>query len=96
MLIVISRMKQPKHTNIIAPPMVKEGESLWVVSFDGSARAKRKGGAYSEIVWKFPEWKIVNVAADSATDLTVNEAECRSLLLGSDPGRSSAGAHHHL
>ena len=55
-----------------------------VVSFDGSARAKRKGGAYRAIVWKLPEWKIVNVAAEYATDLTVNEAEYRGLLLGFD------------
>ena len=30
---------------------------------------------------KLPEWKIVNVAAEYATDLTVNEAEYRGLLL---------------
>ena len=95
-LIAIAPRKQPRQTISMPPPTVEQDEDLLVVSFDGSARAKRKGGAYSEIMWKFPEWKIVNVAADSATDLTVNEAECRSLLLGSDPGRSSAGAHHHL
>ena len=54
-----------------------------MVSFDGSARIKQKGGTYSAIVWKLPELKIVNVAAEYATDLTVNEAEYRGLLLGS-------------
>ena len=54
------------------------------VSFDGSARTKRKEGAYSAIVWKHTEWKIANAAAEYATDLTVNEAECRGLLLGCD------------
>ena len=84
MLIAIVPRKQPKHTISMPPPTVEEGESLLVVSFDGSARTKRKGGAYSAIVWKLPEWKIVNVAADYATDLTVNEAEYRGLLLDFD------------
>ena len=84
MLIAIVPRKEPKHTMSMTPPTVEEGESLWVVSFDGSARTKRKGGAYSAIVWKLPEWKIVNVAADYATDLTVNEAEYRGLILGFD------------
>ena len=38
MLIAISPRKQPKHTISMQPPTVEEGESLWVVSFDGSAR----------------------------------------------------------
>ena len=75
MLMAIAPQKQPEHTMSMPPPTVEEGESLWVVSFDGSARAKRKGGAYSVIVWKLPEWKIVNVAAEYATDVTVNESE---------------------
>ena len=66
------------------PPTVEKGESLWVVSFDESARTKRKGGAYSAIVWKLPEWEIVTAAAEYAADLTVNEAEYRGLLLGFD------------
>ena len=32
-------------------------------------------------MWKFPEWKIVNVAPEYATDLTVKQAEYRGLLL---------------
>ena len=84
MLIVIAPRKQPKHTISMPPPTVEESEILWVVSFDGSARAKRKGGAYSAVVWKIPEWKIVTAAAEYATDLTVNEAEYRVLLLGFD------------
>ena len=65
-------------------PTMEEGESLWVVSFDGSAQTKRKGGAYSAIIWKHSEWKIVTAAAQYATDLTVNEADYRGLLLGFD------------
>ena len=84
MLIAIAPRKQPKHTRSMPPPTVEEAESLWVISFEGSARTKRKGGAYSAIVWKIPEWEIVNVAAEYATDLTVNDAEYRGLLLGFD------------
>ena len=50
MLIAIAPRKQPKHTISMPPPTVEEGESLLVVSFDGSARTKRKGGEYSAIV----------------------------------------------
>ena len=52
-----------------------------VVSFNGSFRTKRKGGEYSAIICKLPEWKIVIAAAEYATDLKVNEAEYRALLL---------------
>ena len=55
-----------------------------MVSFDGAARTKRKGGAYSAIVWKLLEWNIVTAAAEYATDLKVNEAEYRGLLVGFD------------
>ena len=83
-LIAIAPQKQPKNNISMPPPMVEKGESLWVVSFDGSARTKRKGGAYSATVCKLPEWKIVAAAAEYATDLTVNEAEYRGLLLEFD------------
>ena len=55
-----------------------------MVIFDGSARNKRKGGAYSAIIWKLPEWNIVTAAAEYATVLTVNEAEHHGLLLSFD------------
>ena len=56
MLIAIAPRKQPKHTISMPPPTVEEGESLRVVIFNGSVRPKRKGGAYSAILWKLPEW----------------------------------------
>ena len=64
---------------------VEEGESLWVVSFDGLARPKRKCGAPSAIIWKLLKWNIWTAAAEYAADLNVNEAEYRGLLLGFDP-----------
>lgn len=63
------------------PPTVEEDENLLVANFDGSARVKRKGGSYSAIIWKLPEWSIISAASEYATDLTVNEAEYRGLLL---------------
>ena len=50
MLNAIAPQKQPKHTISMPLPTVEEGESLWVVRFDGSALTKRKGEAYSAIV----------------------------------------------
>jgi len=63
------------------PPTVEPTERLLVASFDGSARVKRKGGAYSAIIWQLPAWTIVAAASEFAADLTVNEAEYHGLLL---------------
>ena len=84
MLIAIAPRKQPRQTISMPPPTVEVGENLLVASFDGSARVKKKGGAYSEIVWKLPEWTIVAAASEFAKDLTVSEAEYRGLLLSFD------------
>ena len=43
-LIAIAPQKQPKHTISMPPPTLENSESLWVVSFDRSARTKQKGG----------------------------------------------------
>ena len=64
------------------PPTVQVDEKLLVVSFEGSTRDKRIGGAYSAIVWKLSEWTILEAASKYATDLTVNEAEYNDMLLG--------------
>ena len=66
------------------PPTVESDESLLVASFDGSARVMRKGGAFSAIIWKLPQWTIVSAASEFVADLTVNEAEYRGLLLSFD------------
>ena len=84
MLIAIAPQKQPRQTLSMPPPTAEKGESLLVVSSDGSARTKRKGRSYSAIIWKLPEWTIVTAASEYATDLTVNEAEYRGLLLSFD------------
>ncbi|POM68675.1 Reverse transcriptase [Phytophthora palmivora] len=63
------------------PPTVEPDERLLVVSFDGSARVKRSGGAYSGIVWNPPEWTVISAASRYKLDLTVNEAEYHGLLL---------------
>ena len=81
MLIAIAPRKQPKHTISVPPPTLEEVESLWVISFDGSARTKRRGGAYSAIVWKLPELKIVNAADEYAIDMTLNDVNYCGLLL---------------
>ncbi|KAE8985822.1 hypothetical protein PR002_g22523 [Phytophthora rubi] len=83
-LIAIAPRKEPRR-KIQAPiPTVYPGESLRVVSFDGSARVKRGGGAYSAILWKLPEWTVVRARSEYVDGLTVNEAEYRGLLLCMD------------
>ncbi|OWZ00713.1 reverse transcriptase [Phytophthora megakarya] len=46
-----------------------------------SARVKRGGGAYSAILWKLPEWRVLKARSGYAEGLTVNEAEYHGLLL---------------
>ena len=82
MLIAIAPQKKCGQTISMPPPTVEVDENLLVVSFDGSARGKRNIGAYSAIVWKLPEWTILEAASKYATDLTVNEAEYNGMLLG--------------
>ncbi|GMF51289.1 unnamed protein product [Phytophthora fragariaefolia] len=63
------------------PPTVESDEELLVVSFDGSARVKRGGGAFSAIMWSLPDWTVISGASEYKTNLTVNEAEYRGFLL---------------
>ncbi|OWZ00592.1 reverse transcriptase, partial [Phytophthora megakarya] len=66
----IAPRKEPKR-RIQAPiPTVDREE----VRFDGSARVKRGGGAFSAIVWSLPAWEVVKARSDYPESLTVNEA----------------------
>ncbi|KAE8961680.1 hypothetical protein PR001_g29965, partial [Phytophthora rubi] len=78
----VAPRKRASRIVVIPVPGVASDEVLHVLSFDGSAKAKREGGAYSAIIWQLPDWEIVRAASGYATDLTVNEAEYRGLLLG--------------
>ncbi|KAE9260127.1 hypothetical protein PR003_g34499, partial [Phytophthora rubi] len=83
-LVAIAPQKEPRR-QIQAPiSTVRADEELLVVSFGGSARVKRGGGAYSAIVWKLPEWSVVKARSGYAEGLTVNEAEYNGLLLSFD------------
>ncbi|POM81107.1 Reverse transcriptase [Phytophthora palmivora] len=53
-LLLIAPRKQPRQVISMPPPTVDPGERSLVVSFDGSARVKQSGGAYSGIVWSLP------------------------------------------
>ncbi|GMF44443.1 unnamed protein product [Phytophthora fragariaefolia] len=77
----IAHMKQPRQVVSIPPPTVEPDEELLVVSFDGYARVKRSGGAFSAIVWSLPNWTVISGASEYKTSLTVNEAEYHGLLL---------------
>ncbi|POM66027.1 LOW QUALITY PROTEIN: Reverse transcriptase [Phytophthora palmivora] len=80
-LISIAPRKQPGQVISMPPPIVEPDEKLLVVSFDGSARVKQSGRAYSGIVWSLPDWTVISVASRYKLDLTVNEAEYHGLLL---------------
>ncbi|KAG6583024.1 reverse transcriptase [Phytophthora cinnamomi] len=67
---------------VIPVPVVMHDEELHVMSFDGSAKGKREGDAFSAVVWQLPGWEVVRAASSYAMDLTINEAEYRGLLLG--------------
>ncbi|OWZ15805.1 reverse transcriptase [Phytophthora megakarya] len=70
----IAPKKEPRR-KIQAPTLtIGRGEDLYVVSFDGSARVKRGGGAYSAIL-------VLKARSGYAEGLTVNEAEYHGLLL---------------
>ncbi|OWZ00883.1 reverse transcriptase [Phytophthora megakarya] len=80
----IAPREEPKR-RIQAPiPTVDREEKLWVVGFDGSARVKRGGGAFSAIVWSLPGWEVVKARSGYLDSLTVNEAEYNGLILGLD------------
>ena len=66
------------------PLTVGLDENHVVASFDDRARVKRKGGAYSAIIWKLPEWTIVAATFEFTSYRTMNEAEYRGLLLSFD------------
>jgi hypothetical protein len=53
----IAPKKRPSRITTIPIPAIAAEEQLYVVSFDGSAKSKREGGAFSAIVWKLPGWK---------------------------------------
>ncbi|KAG2761765.1 hypothetical protein PC129_g8188 [Phytophthora cactorum] len=71
----IAPMKEPRRQVQAPIPTVEAHEELYVVSFDGSARVKRGGGAYSAILWKLPGWTVMKARSGYAESLTVNEAE---------------------
>ena len=84
MLIAIDPKKQPRQTISMPPPTVEKEENLLVVSFDGSARVKRKGGAYSAILWILSEYTVVAASSENTVNLTVDKAEYRCLLSSVD------------
>uniref|UniRef100_H3H4Z1 Reverse transcriptase domain-containing protein n=1 Tax=Phytophthora ramorum TaxID=164328 RepID=H3H4Z1_PHYRM len=86
-LIALAPVKQARQTITMPPPTVKADETLLVASFDGSARVKRNGGAYSAIVWKLPEWTIVTAASEYMSDLTGAGRDLRRLQF-SDPANA--------
>ncbi|KAI9981116.1 hypothetical protein PInf_010536 [Phytophthora infestans] len=80
----VAPKKEPKRRIPIPIPTVQADKDLYVLSFDGSARVRRGGGAYSAILWRLPGWEVVRARSTYAEGLTVNKAEYNGLLLGLD------------
>ena len=57
-------------------------KELDVMSFDGSACVKKRGGACSAIAWRLPTWTIVESASKYRDTYALNEAEYEGMLLG--------------
>ena len=81
MLIAISPRKYCRLKISMPPLTVEADEELLVAIFDGSARIKNKGGSYSAVIWRLPDWTIVAAEFRYALDLTVIEAEYNGLVL---------------
>ncbi|KAE9296909.1 hypothetical protein PR003_g23643 [Phytophthora rubi] len=62
-LTAIAPRKEPRRSEDTPVPTVEQDEVLLVASFDGSARVKRGGGAFSAIIWRLPEWTVVKAAS---------------------------------
>ena len=65
-------------------PSGPKRQTVLLISFNGSARLKKKCGAFSAIIWKLPELKILAAGSACTSDLNIDEAEYRGLLLGFD------------
>ncbi|OWZ06244.1 LOW QUALITY PROTEIN: reverse transcriptase [Phytophthora megakarya] len=78
----IAPRKESKRRTQAPIPTLDREEELWMVSFDGSARVKRGGGAFSAIVWSLPGWEVVKARSGYFESLTVNKAEYNGLILG--------------
>ncbi|POM69661.1 Reverse transcriptase [Phytophthora palmivora] len=76
-LVPIAPTKQPRKPSLVRR---RRSDRRKVASSRTS-----KGGAFGAIVWKLPEWSILETVSDFREDVTVNEAEYRGLLLFFDP-----------
>ncbi|OWZ13096.1 reverse transcriptase [Phytophthora megakarya] len=82
----IAPKKEPRRKIQAPVPTIRCDEELYVVSFDGSARGKRGGGAYSAILWKLPEWRVLKARygyAEGLTDL-LEDLDPRRLVICGD------------
>ncbi|KAE8894370.1 hypothetical protein PF003_g21328 [Phytophthora fragariae] len=59
----IAPRKRASRIVVIPVPNVAHDEVFYVLSFDGSAKAKPEGGAYSAVIWQLPNWEIVRAAS---------------------------------
>ncbi|ETN06503.1 hypothetical protein PPTG_12617 [Phytophthora nicotianae INRA-310] len=77
----------PAKGRVKAPPvvsieMLEEDYQGVVLSFDGAAKTSTRRGSCGCILWRLPEWKIIEARGYILDDVTVNDSEYYGLLHG--------------
>ncbi|ETI56817.1 hypothetical protein F443_00786, partial [Phytophthora nicotianae P1569] len=77
----------PAKGRIKAPPvvsieMLEEDYQGVVLSYDGAAKTSTRRGSCGCILWRLPEWKIIEARGYILDDVTVNDSEYYGLLHG--------------
>ncbi|GMF37124.1 unnamed protein product [Phytophthora fragariaefolia] len=78
------RIKAPpvKAPPVMSIEMLEADYSGWVMSFDGVAKTSSRKGSCGCILWRLPEWNVLDARGFILNDVTVNDAEYYSLLKG--------------
>ena len=66
---------------VMGPPQTLLTEG-YLLSFDGKARMKDRMGSWGYIIWKLPEWNILEARCGMVADVTVNLAEYHGVFRG--------------
>jgi ribonuclease HI len=79
----------PAKGRVKAPPvvsieMLEVGYSGTVMSFDGAAKTSTRKGSCGCILWKLPEWIVLDARGSILENVTVNDAEYYGLFRGLD------------
>jgi ribonuclease HI len=71
-----------RHVNALPVPSVQPNDKAYVISFDGSAKPRLSRGFFAAILWKLPEWSVIETRKELSDDATVIKTEYQGLILG--------------